>query len=177
MFSSETYPLVDATYYNDGSRTTGMQKTSSASISTNGEYVVLGSNGSSEQHIGYELSYQSTDNFEISCVLDYTNAQSYAYSFLLCASNSLGGSSCYMNINKSNGRLTDHLGSSSKTYTPTFATGDKITIRRLNGNWVILHNDTVISTTAYTWTGERMIGHYTYREYSIYMKDIIIKPL
>ena len=137
----------------------------------------LGSTGSSEQHIGYGLSYQSTDNFEISCVLDYTNAQSYAYSFILCASNSLGGSSCYMNINKSTGRLTDHLGSSSKTYTPTISTGDKITIRRLNGNWIILHNDTVISTTAYTWTGERMIGHYTYRDYSIYMKDIIIKPL
>ena len=175
--SSVTYGLIDATYYNDGSRTTGMQKTSSASISTNGEYVVLGSTGSSEQHIGYGLSYQSSDNFEISCVLDYTNAQSYAYSFILCASNSLGGSSCYMNINKSTGRLTDHLGSSSKTYTPTISTGDKITIRRLNGNWIILHNDTVISTTAYTWTGERMIGHYTYRDYSIYMKDIIIKPL
>ena len=176
--SSETCDLTDARYYNDGSRVTGMQGTSGASITTDGEYISLTATNSGEKQIGYGISYASSDNWEISCIIDYANSVGHAYSFVLSSSSSLGGSNNYLSLDIPSSSLYVKLdGGSARTYPRTFATGDKITIRRLNGYWILLHNDDEVWNGSYSWSGNRMICHYVTSARTIKIKDIVIKPL
>ena len=176
--SSETCGLTDARYYNDGSRVTGMQGTSGASITTDGEYVSLTATNSGEKQIGYGITYTSSDNWEISCIIDYANSVGHAYSFVLSSSSSLGGSNNYLSLDILSSSFYVKLdGGSARTYQRTFATGDKITIRRLNGDWILLHNDDEVWKGSYSWSGNRMICHYVTSARTIKIKDIVIKPL
>ena len=148
MFVSETYDIVDTKWYNDGSTVNGL--TSQTNVS-------------------------SSDNWEMSLKIKLTNSQNCAFNLLNENSFSLFNN-VYMNITGSMFyfRLD---GGNAQQISHTFQDNDKITIRRQNGSWIILHNDEQVYTKSYSWSGTKTIGWYTNQNRIQIMKEIIIKPL
>lgn len=172
---SEIYEVTDAKYYNDGSSVNGLTSQTNVSTTSDGEWITITTSTSGEKYVLAPVNVSSSDNWEMSLKIKLTNSQNCAFNLLNENSFSLFNN-VYMNITGSifYFRLD---GGTAQQISRTFQDNDKITIRRQNGSWIILHNDEQVYTNSYSWSGTKTIGWYTNQNRIQTMKEIIIKPL
>lgn len=172
---SKTYDIVDAKWYNDGSTVNGLTSQTNVSTTSDGEWITITTSTSGEKYVLAPVNVSSSDNWEMSLKIKLTNSQNCAFNLLNENSFSLFNN-VYMNITGSMFyfRLD---GGTAQQISRTFQDNDKITIRRQNGSWIILHNDEQVYTKSYSWSGTKTIGWYTNQNRIQTMKEIIIKPL
>lgn len=175
MFVSKIYEVIDAKYYNDGSSVNGLTSQTNVSTTSDGEWITITTSTSGEKYVLSPVNVSSSDNWEMSLKIKLTNSQNCAFNLLNENSFSLFNN-VYMNITGSMFyfRLD---GGTAQQISHTFQDNDKITIRRQNGSWIILHNDEQVYTKSYSWSGTKTIGWYTNQNRIQIMKEIIIKPL
>lgn len=173
----QTYSLIDAFYVNDGSHIRGLNIQNGVSCTSDGEYITITTSTSGEKYVNLPVNISSSDNFEISLKYKVDGSNTQIATLLLLNENSFSPfSNVYMNIN-TGGVYSKLDGGTAKTVSFTPQNNDKLTLRRENEVWSILINDTVKSTTSYTWSGTKTLGMYTNRNRVQIIKDIVIKPL
>ena len=177
MVLQETYELIDAKWCNDGSTTNGLTAQNGVSVTSDGEYVSITTSTSGEKYIQTPITVESSDNWEHSCKVSTSGSgQFFAWNLLNENQFSLFNN-IYLAVND-NGTIYSRLhGGSGRTYPISLADNDTITLKRLNGHWILYHNDTQIFDAEYTWTGAKTIGYYTNNGRKQVLKDIVIKAL
>lgn len=176
---SETYGLIDAKYYNDGSSVNGLSIQNGVSCVSDGGYINISTSTSGEKYVRLPVNILSSDNFELSWKFKVTDSISQSSTFLLLNEDSYTPfNDVFFTINKSPSEFYGRLNGTNTVRIPVSQHDDIIIrIQRLNNEWNIYLDDTLINNTPYTWTGSKSMGVYTNKDRLQKIKDIIIKPL
>lgn len=176
---SETYGLIDATYYNNGSSVNGLTIQNGVSCTSDGEYINISTSTSGEKYVRLPVNVAGADNFELSWKFKVTDSIGQTVTFLLLNEDTYTPfNDTFFTLNKSPSELYSRLDGRTPFRIPVSQHDDSIIrIQRLNGEWNIYLDDTLINNTPYTWTGSKSMGIYTNNGRLQKIKDITIKPL
>lgn len=176
---SETYSLTDATYYNNGSSVNGLSIQNGVSCVSDGEYINISASTSGEKYVRFPVNVAGEDNFELSWKFKVTDSIGQSVAFLLLNEDSYTPfNDVFFAFNKSPSEFYGRMDGRNTVRIPVSPHDDSIIrIQRLNEEWNIYLDDTLINNTPYTWTGSKSMGIYTNKDRLQKLKDIIIKPL
>ena len=166
--TSTAYTIEDCKYWNDGSSVGTLQIDSGVSVTSNGEYITIGST-SSEKYVYLPITLANSDNWEFSTTIARKDTNKV-----------IGGifndASYYYTSDANDGRYRYSVSSGNVQHSKFAAVGDVITVRRENGVTKLFVND--VSGNAHTVNHKTSFkcGYYTFNS-SQHIKDIKIRKL
>ena len=167
MFVSETYSLEDCKYWNDGTSASSFEIPSGATVTSNGEYLTIGST-SGEKLIYIPTTLTNSDEWEFSLKLALKQNNK-------CLGLMFNDNTYYMSSNANGGKYYCHFSSDEYWETPS-ATGDVIIIKRQNGKTSISINGNQLVNKTVSHKSSFKCGFYTFN-YPQYVDELKIKQL
>ena len=165
---SDEIQIDDLEYYNPGNSVSTLQIDSGVSVTSNGEYITIGST-SSEKYVYLPITLANSDNWEFSTTIARKDTNKV-----------IGGifndESYYYTSDGSNGKYRYSVGGGSIGSNISCAVGDIITIRRQNGVTTILINNTQIGTHTISHKSSFKCGYYTFGN-AQHIKNIKMRKL
>ncbi len=172
---AEYLPISNTVYYNDGSNVNGLTIQNGVSCTSDGEWIVITTSTSGEKYVYPPVCFTGSDNWEISfkCKTSSYSNQAFGLQMENCGTTTYSGDAQY--ISWSSSRFNNCMGYGSISYSLT--DNDVVTIRRLNGSWILLVNGVQKFSRSYTWSNQRVPGFYTNSGRTQRLKDLRIRIL
>ena len=162
-------------YVNNGSTLEGLDIKSGVTCTVENGWIKITTSTSGEKYVFPPVSFTGSDNWEMSFQCQTSNYSTQAFEVQMenADTGSYSGDAQYISYSGSTLNTCMGYGAKSKSV----GDNDLITIRRLDGYWIILVNNVEQCRKSYTWTNQRIPGFYTNSGRIQRIKNLTIKRI
>lgn len=162
-------------YVNNGSTLEGLYINNGVSCVVEDGWIKITTATSGEKFVFPPVCFTGSDNWEMSfqCKVSNYSSQAFGVQMENADTGSYSGDGQY--ISYSGSYLNNCMGYGNKS--KSIVDNDLITIRRLDGYWIILVNNVEQCRKSYTWTNQRIPGFYTNSGRVQRIKNLTIKRI
>lgn len=163
-------------YQNDGTTLDELDIKSGVTCTNENGWIKITTSTSGEKYVYPPVCFTGSDNWEMSfqCKTSSYSNQAFGVQMENFGTTTYSGDGQY--IFYSGTTLNNCMGYGNKTGV-SLSDNDVVTIRRLDGNWIILINGVEKCRKSYTWTNQRVPGFYTNSGRIQRIKNLIIKKI